>query len=176
MRALSVVLLLVCLVACETSLDRLPSGAPQSSRAGGASESPLSLSKEKVPRETFHLDGLVADARFIEDTTTGGFKVRPRVDVDPGSRIDLVGTGCKDADSVHVAFVRMEPLRAGQHDREQTWIDTATFAATRSGWTGTLRVPPKPPVADYAVWALCELDGHGYFPSSWNVLVGRGIS
>ena len=96
------------------------------------------------------------------------------MNVDPGARLALVGQGCKNADSVNVVLFRVEPLQAGAHDHEQTWIDTKTFATTRSGWSGTLRVPRRPAVAEYGVWAVCELEGHVYFPSAWDVYVGRG--
>ena len=136
--------------------------------------SPLPLSREEVPRESFHLDDLASDARFIEDTTTGSFQVRPRVNVDPGARLRLKGAGCTDASSVYVVLLRVEPLKPGAHDRDQTWIATKTFPTTSQGWFGSVQVPRKPAVAEYGVWAACELRGHAYFPSSWDVHVGRG--
>lgn len=153
---------------CDPSADR-SAAAPVTSTAP---ERAVSLSREKVPTESFRLDGLAEDARFIEDTTTGGFRVRPRVGVDPGARVRLKGKGCTDAHSVNAVLFRVEPLRAGQHDADQTWIDTRVFPTTTEGWSGSLRLPKSPSVAEYGVWAVCELDGHAYFPSAWDVYVG----
>lgn len=170
MKVLLGLMVLLSLVACDSA----PDGLLRSASSGSISESPIGLSKEKVPGTIFHLDGLAADARFIKDTTTGSFEVRPRVNVDPGARLDLAGQGCTDADSVYVVLFRVDPLEDGAHDRDQTWIATKTFPTTGKGWSGFMRVPRKPAIAEYGVWAVCELGGHAYFPSGWDVFVGSG--
>lgn len=96
------------------------------------------------------------------------------MNVDPGAYLDLEGQGCTDTDSVHVVLFRVDPLEDGAHDRDQTWIATKTFSTTDQGWSGSMRVPRRPAVAEYGVWAVCELRGHAYFPSAWDVIVGSG--
>ncbi|HWL64994.1 MAG TPA: hypothetical protein VNP73_03380 [Actinomycetota bacterium] len=54
-----------------------------------------------------------------------------------------------------------------------TWILTRVFEVDPSGWSGTIRLPKSPEVAEYAVGAMCELGGHAYYPSSYSVYVGK---
>lgn len=161
--------ILLSVMAC----DPAPDGLPRPTSPTRVSDSPLALSKENVPREPFHLNGLSARARFIRNTSTGTFKVRPRVNVGPGSRVDLAGHGCTDADSVHVVLFRREPLERGAHERDQTWISTKIFPTSSEGWSGTMQLPRRPAVAEYGLWAACEVGGHAYFPSGRSVFVGR---
>lgn len=90
------------------------------------------LSRERVPTESFHLVGLSPKPRFIKNTTTGGFRVRPRY-ARPGQRLRLSGSGCNDANSVFVVLFRREPLLEGAHDRKQTWINTKRSESNPSG-------------------------------------------
>lgn len=160
----------VCLLSCSPQKSApLASPTPSSSRT-------LRLSRDRVPGSYFHLKGLVRDARFIKDTATGSFTVRPRRNAPAGGRLRLKGAGCRDADSVYTSLYFVEPIPKEVehvHDRTQKWVATRRFAAGSSGWSGILRVPARPGSGQYGVWAVCEKGGHAYYPSGWDVYVGH---
>lgn len=152
--------------ACVPSIELHPGSARRSP------SSEIKLSRISVP-EWFHIDGPAQEARFIRDTTTGSFEILPGREVEAGTRLALRGEGCRDARSVYVVLYRW---KAGQHDRDQTWLDTLRFPATPNGWRGNLRLPRRPKRENYGVTAACELGGHAYFANSWDVYVGGGRS
>lgn len=134
----------------------------------------LRLSEEAVPTDQ-HLrsDSFSEDARFIEDTQTGGFDITPH-DPAPGSRLVLSGSGCRGAETVHLSlYLIRKPKRAGHvHESGGRLIDSETFdVRDPSGWSGSLTLPKRMKNPDFSVTAICELGGHAYYPSSLDVHV-----